>query len=191
MANERQRVQGVVIAEDRRTERFFRHLLVTLGFDKRKVRFSTAPRGKGAAEAWVRKQYVPEVKELRRKHVRRFLMVVRDGDRAGVAQRKQELDLSLEAEGLPRRAADEPIATPVPTWAIENWLLGLLGQADVDEQQGPSSDRTWKQVFESEHAREETKALKDAAVAWSQSANMSNGLPSMADGREELERLDH
>lgn len=57
MAGERRGIRGVVITEDRRTERFFRRLLVALGFENRGFRFHTAPIGDGAAEAWVRKHF--------------------------------------------------------------------------------------------------------------------------------------
>ncbi|MCI0488770.1 MAG: hypothetical protein L0229_19440 [Blastocatellia bacterium] len=87
MPDNRKQLRGTILAEDRRTERFFRELLVHLGFDKRKFIFKTAPSGKGDAGAWVRVQYVEEVNLLRQKKYQQSLclLAARDGDRDGFA----------------------------------------------------------------------------------------------------------
>lgn len=71
MSSERQKLRGLVLAEDKRTERFFRELLGVLGFKTRSFRFETAPPGQGAAEAWVARRYPDEVKVLRSKNFSR------------------------------------------------------------------------------------------------------------------------
>src|SRR5258705_8393155 len=101
MANERKQFRGTLLAEDPRTESFFRKLLVQLGFDQNRLRFRTAPRGQGSAAAWIRGQYPHEVKLLRQKkhQLGLFLIAVCDGDSDGVARRKASLGDALRAAG--------------------------------------------------------------------------------------------
>jgi hypothetical protein len=179
---ERNQVRGTILAEDRRTERFVRELVVCLGFDKRKFRFSIAPSGKGNASNWVRAQYVVEVNLLRRKRYQRLcLIAVRDGDNDGFAVRKAHLDAALASP----READEAIATLVPTWSIETWLFALLGDDTIGE------DSPQKQNFENLYrGRAERYALRDAAQAWPNRADQVDSVPSLADGKAELGRID-
>ncbi|MCE7875423.1 hypothetical protein DYH09_34360 [bacterium CPR1] len=193
MPTERQGVQGVVLSEDVRTESFVRRLLEHLGYNKRKFRFETAPSGRGAAESWVRQQYPEKVKVLRsREFERRCLLAIRDGDRVGVATRKAELNQALQAKGMPLRRSDEHIATPVPTWSIENWLLDLLHEPGIDENQHApgSGSQTWKQRFERDYGSNEKAALKQAAAEYCRPASSALELPSLKDGRQEIDRLD-
>jgi len=189
MGADRRQLRGIVLAEDRRTERFIRHLLDVCGFDKRKFRFHTAP-GQGSGEAWVRVQYPGEVKLLRAKvHQRLCLVAICDGDALGVEARKAQLDEALRQADLQTRAATERIATPVPTWAIENWLLDLLGEPNINEAKKPSTEAgpTWKQLFERAYGADEKGALTEAANRWD-TANPR--LPSLENGRVEFERID-
>jgi hypothetical protein len=188
MASDRAGLRGFVITEDKRTERFVRRLLSTLGYNVKKFRFETAPNGDGAGEAWVRRRYPQNVKILRVKNFQRLcLIAVRDGDSVGVDVRKAELEEALRLASMQPRQAHERIATPVPTWSIENWLLDLLEHADINEDKGPDGARTWKQVFERTYGFEEARALTDAVQAWS-SAEIR--LASLGDGRAELSRID-
>jgi hypothetical protein len=180
MASDRAKLRGTVLVEDRRTERFFRELLVRLGFDKRKFTFKPAPSGKGDAGAWVRAQYPFEVNVLRQKrHQQLCLVAVRDGDSAGVASKKADLDSACP------RQEDERIAIPVPTWSIETWLLALLGDDTIDE----TASR--KREFEDRYpGKEERQALRDAAQAWRSRADQVPSVPSLADGKTEMNRID-
>ena len=186
MANERSRIRGTVLVEDRRTERFFRELLVGLGFDKRKITFKTAPSGRGDAGDWVRAQHPGEVTLLRQKRYQRlFLLAVRDGDNDGVVIRKADLDHALREKGLDARQDDERIVTPVPTWSIETWLLALLGDATIDENESRKRD------FERRYpGKQEGQALQDAAQAWRSKADQTPSVPSLADGKTEMNRMD-
>ena len=176
-------VRCTVLCEDKRTERFFRHLLDALGFEKRKLTFRTAPSSKGAAEAWVRAAYPLEVGAVRaRSRENICLLTVRDGDRFGVSHRKNELDNALSEHGMPRRQPDEQIANPVPTWSIETWLLQLLGA------KGLSEANSHKAQFDSDFCWDEKAALRSAAEAWVARKSESE-LPSLQDGRQEIERL--
>ncbi len=184
MPSERDKLRGLVLAEDKRTERFFRELLRALGFKVRRFRFETAPAGGGAAEAWVAQRYPDEVKVLRSKNYQHALrlIAVRDGDTVGVHIRKQQLDQALEDAGLDVRQADEGIATPVPTRNIETWLLALQNGADLDE----TSD--YKHRFEREHRDHERSVLRKAATAWKDVDQTS--LPSLRDGKAEMQSID-
>jgi len=111
-----------------------------------------------------------------------FLVAVRDGDRVGPDARKQELEEQLPADGQAQRQPDERIATPVPTWSIETWLLSLLGAKGLDEGTSRKND------FKAKFGRREKQAIRDAVAAWS--TTMGAELPSLRDGRRELSRLD-
>lgn len=177
-----------LVVEDRRTERFLRHLFVHRGFQKRNLRFDIAPQGVGSGEAWVRARYPSAVRVLRSKpHQALALVAVRDGDNVGVRKRKEELDTALIAAGLEPRSDEEAIATPVPSWSIESWLLDLLGRPGVNEAQvDPADDLPWKIRFERDHGEEERDALRAAAEAFSTGGSP---LPSLTDGRTELARI--
>ena len=184
MPSDRQKLRGLLLAEDKRTERFFRELLAVLGFKTRSFRFETAPAGEGAADAWVLQRYPAEVKVLRSKNYQQGLrlIAVRDGNSAGLASRKHQNDQALQDAGLAERHAAEGIASPVPARNIETWLLALLGADDLDE----STD--FKRRFENEHNANETSALRDGASAWKDIDQ--TWLPSLRDGKTEMERLD-
>jgi len=185
MGSDRGQVRGVLLTEDKRTERFFRHLLRDLGYDTRRFDFQTAPSGEGAAEAWVRRRYPAAVKVLRSRNYQHDLcaIVVRDGDRLGVEERKEELDAELSDAGLEHREPGERIATPVPTWSIETWLLALLGETDVSE------GISLKEAFEHRYPQER-EALREAAQTWRDGPMVGATLASLTDGRRELARLD-
>ena len=176
----RKQLRGTVLAEDARTERFFRSLLDHLGFDKRKFYFKTAPKGSGDAGAWVRAQYPSEVNLLRRKAYQRLCLVaVRDGDNEGVAVKKADLDAACP------RHDGERIAIPVPTWSIETWLLVLLGDDQIDE------SKSMKLYFEHLYpGKAERNAITSAAEAWLSRGDNAVGCPSLEDGNIEILRLD-
>ena len=187
MPNDRKQFRGTVLSEDPRTESFFRKLLVHLDFEQKKLLFRTAPKGQGAASAWIRAQYPLEVKLLRKKRhqLGLFLIAVCDGDSDGLAHRKAGLGAALRAAGLAHRRKNERIATPVPTWSIETWLLALLGDDTVDE------NESQKRAFERRYPGElEGRALRDAAQAWRRRADQVPSVPSLADGKTEVERID-
>jgi hypothetical protein len=186
MPNDRSQIRGTILVEDRRTERFFRELLVELGFDKRKITFKTAPSGQGDAGAWVRAQYPAEVNLLRRKSYQRlFLLVARDGDNDGLARRKADLDHALREGVLDARQDGERIVTPVPTWSIDTWLLALLDNAAIDETESRKID------FENRYpGKREGQALRDAARAWHSRADQISSVPSLADSKTEVNRMD-
>ena len=184
MPTERRQLRGVVLTEDKRTERFFRHLLETLGFKARNFEFQSAPKGSGAGEAWVRMRYPKEVKALRSQSYQRGrrLIAALDGDTVGTTARKRDLDRALEDQELGVRQPADRIATPVPTRNIETWLLCLLGEPDLDE------INDYKRAFETKCSGREKSAIREAVSAWRQMSETA--LPSLLDGKEEMQRLD-
>src|SRR5467141_655837 len=106
MASDRSKFRGTILVEDTRTKRFFRELLIHLGFERHKLRFRPAPKGKGDAKVWIRaqSQYPLEVRVLRQKsHEQIFLVTVIDGDNANPHTRRAQLDTALQAEGMRNR----------------------------------------------------------------------------------------
>jgi hypothetical protein len=171
-----------VVCEDKRTERFLRELLRARGFDVRRVRFDTAPAGRGAAEAWVRHQISTFVSDIRRHPGEDlFLVAVRDGDTAGVARRKRELEEQLTG----RRSRTERIAALVPTWSIETWLLALNGEPSITEARAPAEGSTWKQRYNHVVDNDERPWIQRAARAWE-----TGTLPSLVDARDEILRIE-
>jgi hypothetical protein len=179
-------MRGVVLCEDKLTEQFARKLLSTLGFDtRRRIRFARAPAGEGSGEAWVRERYPREVRELRSKRHQRdlCLLAIRDGDRFGTEARKRELDEQLVSTELEPRRTTERIATPVPTWSIESWILALLGDRELHEGEPAKAELVRR------HGARIGEAIAAAARAWCEGAASAAVLPSLRDGADELARL--
>ncbi|MBT9585224.1 hypothetical protein IV102_17905 [bacterium] len=98
------------------------------------------------------------------------------------------MDEALKEAGKRVRSKGEPIALPVPTWSIENWLLSLLEESEIDEErQSKAPNLTWKHIFEHKYGDDEGAAIKAVANAWI--SPQPGELPSLTDGREEVERI--
>lgn len=177
-----------MIVEDQRTQRFLMRLLAHQGFTGR-FEYQIAPAGQGAAERWVLLRAIEEIAALRaRAYQRLSVVVVRDGDNVGVAVRMGEVDEALVAAGQAKRAMNERIALPVPTWSVETWLLHLLGAPQVDQnQRPPAGGAMWKERFEHQFGASEGQAAKQAAANW---PNFPTELPSLDQAVIELRRLD-
>ena len=123
------RVNVVLLCEDLQHEVFVRRFLKAqkIEVEPRVVRCSA-----GSAEQFVRERYPVELQALRRRHARTFLIVVLDGDRAGVRRRKERLAAACLSAGIDDRALDGSVTILVPTWNVETWLAYLEG-VHVDE----------------------------------------------------------
>jgi len=126
--------QVAVCCEDLQQRCFVYRYLTRKGLKARRIRFRKCPAGKGGdAKQFVRVNHVAEVKAMRAKpHLRAGVIAILDADKATVAQRKAELDNTLQEEGQRPRHASERIAVVVPRRNIETWIHALLGEA-VDE----------------------------------------------------------
>jgi hypothetical protein len=116
------------------------------------------------------------------------MVVVVDGDSAGLKQRLKELDQRLIDEGGARRDAKEKIAACIPCRTVETWEMWLCGRRDLNEAHGYKAD--WQT-----EKRKGTMDAQKAGRAWfdqlSEAAAKAeeDQLPSLAAGRAELNRL--
>ncbi len=162
MASEQRRVR--ILCEDRRTERFIRRIC-----ERYQVRVEDvviAPSGKGAASAWVRRNYAKYVRKRRAKNFQPNLglLVVIDGDNLGVAARLQELDAELDSARVERRQPTESIAVFVPTWSVETWLAHLSGLEGIDEGTPLKDEAAARRLWSD--GRVYAATIKIAVAAW-------------------------
>ncbi|MBI1904219.1 MAG: hypothetical protein HYS13_24250 [Planctomycetia bacterium] len=124
----RRKIQVVLVCEDAAQQGFFRDFLIERGVHHRAIRVERAPRGKGAGDQFVFKQFPVEVQYMRTKpHIFRGLVAVVDADTNSVDERLRELDAALVAAQLDRTKPTEPIARIVPKRNIETWIFRLKG----------------------------------------------------------------
>jgi hypothetical protein len=176
-----------LLCEDIEQELFFRPIL-----EQRFGRVIVEPRKpkQQGGINFVFQSYADVVKKTVRRSPQEAvgLVVVVDGDSAGLKQRLKELDQRLEEAGSVKRDAKEKIAACVPSRTVETWELWLCGRRDLNE----ASD--YKANFQIE--KRKGKASADGAVkAWFSlltevDAKAENDrLPALAAGRSELRRL--
>jgi hypothetical protein len=94
-----------------------------------------APRPRGSGEQFVRESFPVELRAIRSGHVNRALIVIIDGDSAGISRRMSQLDDACRAVGVEPRKSQDPMAVLVPTWCIETWFAYLDGET-VEEGRG-------------------------------------------------------
>jgi hypothetical protein len=135
------RVYVIVVLEDSRHEMLVRRYLKKKGMGEREMRIERSPSGRGSAEGWVRKTFLTEVNEYRRRQAKTALLVVIDADTRSVQDRWNQLDGALEEAGKQRvNVEHEQIARLVPKRNIETWILCLNGN-DVDEEADYKKER--------------------------------------------------
>ena len=133
-------VQIVLLCEDRQHQAFVERFLGSMGRltpkSKRRFRVEKASQGRGAAEQFVRERFPRELAEYRRRRSRVSvaLVVMLDGDAAGVTGHLAELDAACTEQGIPVRRSDEAVFVFVPTWRIESWLAWLDDGETIDEE---------------------------------------------------------
>jgi hypothetical protein len=128
------RIYVIVVLEDARHEMLVRRYLKKKGMGEREMRIERSPSGRGNAEGWVRKTFLTEVNEYRRRQAKTALIVVIDADTDTVQDRWKQLDGALVKAGKQRVDIEhEQIARLVPKRNIETWILCLNGHA-VDEE---------------------------------------------------------
>ena len=131
-------VQIVLLCEDSQHQAFVVRFLEAAGRltpkTKRRFRVEKASQGRGSAEQFVRERFPKELMAYRRNRnlVSVALVVMLDGDAAGVTERLAALDAACAEQGIPARLSDEDVFVFVPTWRIESWLAWLDGET-IDE----------------------------------------------------------
>lgn len=113
-----------LLGEDPEHERLALALARRLGLKSRPVNVVIAPSGVGAASAFVLKRYAHEVRVTtrQRRGERVVIIVMIDGDNAGLQRRKEQFEAALREAGEAPRQGDEPVVILVPTWSVETWL---------------------------------------------------------------------
>ncbi len=166
------KVQLVLLCEDSQHEAFVRRFLKKAGWNTRSLKVEKAPQGRGAGEQFVRKRYPVELAAQRRRHAAQALVVMIDGDVAGVTARLQTLNETCIAQKIAVRAADEPVAVFVPTRNIETWFAYLDGTQIDETQQYPrlAKERECKEHVEALHAMCQAGQLRQPAPASLQAA---------------------
>jgi hypothetical protein len=134
----KRRVRVTLLCEDKQHEVFFRRYLKGVGYTDRDVRSEPYPKGRGAAEQYVRSQYPRQVRALRQFGHQVALVVITDADRVTATERLRQLDATLQghAPSQPRRE-DERIAVLIPRRNIETWIHWLLGDAVNEDMEYP------------------------------------------------------
>ncbi len=122
--------QVIVLAEDRRHQRFVQKYMEQLGHSLHDLRFEGLPAGRGCGEQWVRERYAGAVAAYRARSSRAqtALVVAIDANGGDVPRRLRQLQEALgEAELFPRRD-NEKIIHLIPRRNIETWILCLNGR---------------------------------------------------------------
>ena len=155
-------VQIVLLCEDRQHQAFVERFLESVGRltpkAKRRLRVEKASQGQGSAERFVRERFPKELAEYRRRRnrVSVALVVMLDGDAAGVAGRLDELGAACAEQGTPARRSDEDVFVFVPTWRIETWLAWLKDGEPIDEER-----RDYPRLPRARDCREHARTLAD------------------------------
>ena len=124
------RAQIVLLCEDKQQEVFVRRFLKPR--TNHPIRAVSAPRGEGSGEQFVREQYPTELRALRAATVNAVLVVMIDGDAAGLAGRTGQLRESCVQFGIPPQRDGDRVVVLIPQRNIETWLAYLDGTT-VDE----------------------------------------------------------
>lgn len=120
--------QLVLVCEDSQHEAFARRFLARRGWSS-SIYVKKAPGPRGSGEQFVRESFPVELRAIRSGHVNRALIVIIDGDSAGISRRMSQLDDACRAVGVEPRTSQDPVAVLVPTWCIETWFAYLEGNA--------------------------------------------------------------
>jgi hypothetical protein len=176
------RLRCWLLCEDIEQERLFRPILENLS--RRRVRVE--PRKQHGGASFVLQQ-IGHLAGYIRQHKQEAvaLLVVIDGDRAGLKKRLDEIG---EAAGFTEAAWEMKVARCVPCRNVETWVLWLCGERDVDE------ERDYKQVLRQRVEQGKISARR-AAEAWFASSTSEERhaekerLPALAHGRTEIDRL--
>jgi hypothetical protein len=177
------RVYVIVVLEDARHEMLVRRYLKKKGLGEREMRIERSPSGRGNAEGWVRKTFLTEVNEYRRRHAKTALIVVIDADTHTVQDRWRQLDQTLEDVGKQRVDVEhDQIARLVPKRNIETWILCLNGHAVDEEADYKRTRDDWSDLI--------PKAAETLAEWTHQNAELPNHcIDSLRSGATELNRL--
>ena len=121
--------QVMVVAEDRRIQRFVVHALRIIGYKPHEIRLGALPLGSGSGEKWVRERYPMQLTTFRRRAARAqtALVLGMDADVLTTESRLKQLEQKLRDQNIDERANSESVALLVTRRNIETWILCLTG----------------------------------------------------------------
>jgi hypothetical protein len=171
-----------IVCEDSEHEAFARRLFERwYRVGRRRIHFTKAPKGQGAASQWVTKQFPDFARRARanRHQARLGFLAITDGDSVGFAERKTELLRHAVRE------SDDRIAMWIPTWEIETWVLWLT-ETRVNGQH-VHEGRSFKADVPPDRFRD---LLQNAVEKWNEPRpDEASQMPSLNDARNELGRI--
>ncbi len=137
------KIRVVLLCEDKQHRAFVTRLIHRLGWKPRDLRIVQSPTGRGSAEHYVRNGFPRELQWLRSKGGEQvYLIVMVDGDAAGVSKRKASLSAACHELGVPPPGDADNVVICVPSWNIETWPAYLEGKTvDETNAQYPKMDR--------------------------------------------------
>lgn len=184
MSREKLRVE--ILCEDRMQEQFLESLCKRRGWVV--VRRHVAPRGTGAASAWVLERFPHLARPYHRPPPRRALLVAVDGDNQGPLRRRGQLDEKALTRGQSGSVQGaKAIGTLVPTWSIETWHLFFLTGAVVPEHE-KSKDKLSSRFLAQQWGTLKSEAIREVLDGF-ENGEPPAALPSLADAQGEVRRL--
>ncbi len=174
------RLRCWLLCEDVEQERLFRPIL-----ERHFRRVYVEPRTPHGGASFVLQQVGRRAEYIRRYHQEAVgLLVVIDGDAAGLPRRLEEIRTAAGLTGAPWEGR---IATCVPCRNVETWEMWLCGERELDEL------TSYKEAF---RRAVEWGAMSSrvAVEAWHATTSQDREaeetrLPALAHGRKEVDRL--
>ena len=174
----------IVLVEDDHQKRLIYKYLIKCGLRRHEIRDELSPSGQGSAESWVRKRFVEETNEYRRRQARAQtgLIVMIDADTRTVQDRLNQLDQALRTSEKPIVDQGEQIARLVPKRNVETWILCLNEQAVEQQTDYKGARNNWNELIPS---------ASETLYQWTrpQAIPPNHCVDSLRTGVQELKRL--
>ncbi len=175
------RLRCQLLCEDVEQERLFRPIL-----ERHFRRVYVEPRKARGGVSFVLQHIQRLADYIRQRHQEAVgLLVVIDGDTAGLQKRLEEI---RTAAGFTGTAWEERIAICVPSRSVETWEMWLCGRRELDER------TSYKEIYRREVERG-TMSSRKAVEAWfailtsEERQTEESWLPALSHGRREVDRL--
>lgn len=174
----------IVLLEDERQQMLIYRYLIRRGLNSHAVRIRRSPSGQGSAEAWVRRNFVNETREYRRRQARAqsALIVVLDADTSTVQDRLNQLCQALSDSDNDVIAEGEHVALLVPKRNVETWILCLNGNAVSEQADYKTAKDDWNILI---------STASETLHTWTRSQDLppNHCVESLRIGVRELRRL--
>jgi hypothetical protein len=140
----------IALVEDERHNMLIYRYLINCGLKRHAITVKKSPSGWASAENWVRREFVRETTEYRRRQARArtALIVIIDADIYTVQDRLNQLDEALKESGKQTVGRSEQIARLVPKRNVETWILCLCNEEPVSEEEDYKNRRNdWNELI--------------------------------------------